>query len=368
MVKNYVNLAGDKRYELSNHLENVLAVISDRKIPQFNTDALPSSGLKVFNPEVLSYSDYYPFGQLVPNRHGSSNSYKFGFNGKEMDNELKGEGNSYDFGDRMLDPRIGRWFAPDKMEGKYPSMSTYNAFADNPMFFIDPDGNDIESWKWFRSIFGFSFGPFYSLSDHYNSDVKFDQTYQKTYKSSNIFRKIISRLENSSRTYKFSSTYHSSLSADNVSEGGHFDPNHKGTEKDPYTINFMIDYKMKTTTADDRSVLFEETFHAAQNDYALSTKTKISDLATEIEAKLVKNIEGNTSKNSDYNYEVMSFKGSKEIFTSLRTGKKLTDNQKGVLGREIIKLAKSVSDVYNDITDRYNVNTFNPETDLKFAE
>ena len=127
------------------HLGNVLAVISDKKIPQFNTDALPSSGLKVFSPEVLSYSDYYPFGMLVPNRHGSSDSYRFGFNGKEKDDELKGEGNSYDFGARMLDPRIGRWFAPDKEEDEFPWQSTYSFVSDSPLWRIDPDGNwDIE--------------------------------------------------------------------------------------------------------------------------------------------------------------------------------------------------------------------------------
>ena len=69
-------MAGDKYYELSNHLGNVLAVVSDKKIPQFNTDDVPSSGLKVFNPEVLSYSDYDPFGSLVPNRHSSGKKEK----------------------------------------------------------------------------------------------------------------------------------------------------------------------------------------------------------------------------------------------------------------------------------------------------
>ncbi len=64
--KNYVNLVGDKRFELSNHLGNVLAVISDKKI------ADNSQTVTKFNPDVLSFSDYYPFGMLVPNRHGSS--------------------------------------------------------------------------------------------------------------------------------------------------------------------------------------------------------------------------------------------------------------------------------------------------------
>jgi RHS repeat-associated protein len=79
---------------------------------------------------------------LVPNRHNSSDSYRYGFNGKELDNELKGEGNSYDFGARMLDPRVGRWFARDPLESKYPNWSTYNFSFNNPIHFKDPDGKD----------------------------------------------------------------------------------------------------------------------------------------------------------------------------------------------------------------------------------
>ena len=82
---------------------------------------------------------------LVPNRHASSNSYRYGFQGQEKDNEIKGEGNSYDFGARMLDPRIGRWFAPDKDEDSFPWQSTYVFVSDSPLVKIDPDGNwDIE--------------------------------------------------------------------------------------------------------------------------------------------------------------------------------------------------------------------------------
>ena len=140
VLKNYVNLAGDKRYELSNHLGNVLAVISDKKIPQFNTHDVPSSGLKVFNPEVLSYSDYYPFGMLVPNRYGSSDSYRYGFQGQEKDDELKGEGNSLNYTFRMHDPRVGRFFAPDPLEPKYPFFTPYQFNANSPIMSIELEG------------------------------------------------------------------------------------------------------------------------------------------------------------------------------------------------------------------------------------
>jgi RHS repeat-associated protein len=77
---------------------------------------------------------------LVPNRHGSSGSYRYGFNGKELDNELKGEGNSIDFGARMLDPRVGRWFANDPSAHLQPSSSPYSFANNNPVVLIDPDG------------------------------------------------------------------------------------------------------------------------------------------------------------------------------------------------------------------------------------
>ena len=73
---------------------------------------------------------------------GSGNvPYRYGFNGMEKDDELKGEGNSYDFGARMLDTRLGRWFSADKMFSFAPGWTPYRAFYDNPIFWTDKDGN-----------------------------------------------------------------------------------------------------------------------------------------------------------------------------------------------------------------------------------
>jgi RHS repeat-associated protein len=78
----------------------------------------------------------------------STFSYRFGFNGKEMDNSIKGQGNSLDFGARIYDSRLGRWLSTDPLQAKYPSLSPYNFGADNPIFNIDPDGEKI---AWFAS-------------------------------------------------------------------------------------------------------------------------------------------------------------------------------------------------------------------------
>src|SRR5690554_7477972 len=74
--------------------------------------------------------------------------YRYGFNGMEADNEVKGQGNSYNFGARMYDPRVGRWLSIDRASNDYPEFSDYNFVANSPIIFIDPDGEKIEFPKY----------------------------------------------------------------------------------------------------------------------------------------------------------------------------------------------------------------------------
>jgi RHS repeat-associated protein len=76
---------------------------------------------------------------LVPNRHANSSNYRYGFQGQEMDNEIKGEGNSINYTFRMHDPRVGRFFAPDPLFRQYPHNSPY-AFSENRVI----DGVELE--------------------------------------------------------------------------------------------------------------------------------------------------------------------------------------------------------------------------------
>lgn len=57
-----------------------------------------------------------------------------------MDNEIKGEGNSYAFTYRMHDPRVGRFFSVDPLIHKYPWYSSYSFAGNKVTYAIDIEG------------------------------------------------------------------------------------------------------------------------------------------------------------------------------------------------------------------------------------
>lgn len=80
---------------------------------------------------------------LLPGRHANTGDYRYGFQGQEMDNEIKGEGNSLNYTFRMHDPRVGRFFSVDPFEKSYPWNSMY-AFAENKVI----NGIDLEGLEY----------------------------------------------------------------------------------------------------------------------------------------------------------------------------------------------------------------------------
>ena len=96
---------------------------------------------KTFSMDLYK-KDYYSGGMVMPERSFSYENYGFGFNGKLKDDEVKGSGNSYDFSERIYDPRLSKWFSIDPNFKNYPNFSPYLAFESNPIVFVDPDGRD----------------------------------------------------------------------------------------------------------------------------------------------------------------------------------------------------------------------------------
>ncbi|MBI1266451.1 MAG: hypothetical protein GC193_03365 [Cryomorphaceae bacterium] len=123
---------GYKQYELSNHparagqvLGNVTATLSDAISTHFD-------GAVHYTSRITSLTDYYPFGAAMPGRSFSEGEYRYGFQGQETDDEIKGEGNSINYKYRMHDARIGRFFSIDPLAPDYPWNSPY-AFSENKL-------------------------------------------------------------------------------------------------------------------------------------------------------------------------------------------------------------------------------------------
>lgn len=140
--------SGQKSYELTNHLGNVLATVSDKKIAVDDRTVanvmVPDGTVDYYKPLTTSAQNYYAFGSVQPNANNlNASSYRSGFNGMEKDDEVKTNGNSVDFGDRMYDPRLGRWMARDKLEVFYPAIAPYTFVANSPIYYIDHNGMGV---------------------------------------------------------------------------------------------------------------------------------------------------------------------------------------------------------------------------------
>lgn len=139
----------DLNYELTDHLgrarpersRRVCAVVTGRLLDG-NGGGTPKQ------PELLSAQGYEAGGSLLPGRNYSSDSYRFGFNGMEKDDEMHGAtGTSYDFGARLYDTRVGRWLSIDPLAGQFPTVSPYLFAFNSPIYMIDEHGKSGRAYK-----------------------------------------------------------------------------------------------------------------------------------------------------------------------------------------------------------------------------
>lgn len=131
---------GNKLFELTNHLGNVLVTISDKRYGISKDD----STVAYFNPEVVSAQDYYPFGMLEPYRsytEANVGNYRYGFNGQEKTDEIAGVGNHTTAEFWEYDPRIGRRWNLDPKPTKV--VSEYSVLDNSPIRISDPLGDTI---------------------------------------------------------------------------------------------------------------------------------------------------------------------------------------------------------------------------------
>jgi len=77
-------------------------------------------------------------------KYSAETGYRYGFNGKENDNEVKGEGNQQDYGMRIYDPRLGRFLSVDPLTKFYPMLTAFQFASNSPIQAVDVDGAEGE--------------------------------------------------------------------------------------------------------------------------------------------------------------------------------------------------------------------------------
>lgn len=127
---------GQKVYESNNQVQSVAVTYSDKK-------RATHSGSALQQPEVVieSWQDLYAFGGETHGRSMASNTYRYGYQGSEKDDEHAGDGNSYTTFFRQLDPRVGRWMSIDPKATARES--PYASMGNNPIINTDVLGDTI---------------------------------------------------------------------------------------------------------------------------------------------------------------------------------------------------------------------------------
>ncbi len=87
-----------------------------------------------FHPEFVNGNE------PLANIKSENVKYRFGFNGFEKDDEVKGSGNSVDYGMRIYDTRLGRFMSVDPKAKLYPMLAPYQFASNTPIQAIDLDG------------------------------------------------------------------------------------------------------------------------------------------------------------------------------------------------------------------------------------
>jgi RHS repeat-associated protein len=78
-----------------------------------------------------------PFGETMLEQMDGSYNNPYKFNAKELDEDT----GLYYYGARYYNPRLSIWYGVDPLAEKYPSWSPYAYCGNNPINYIDPDGN-----------------------------------------------------------------------------------------------------------------------------------------------------------------------------------------------------------------------------------
>ena len=132
---------GNKSFILSDHRENAMVTVSDKKLQHTSDTTL----VDYYNPDVKTATDFgsSSYGSEMPGRtYNIGAPFAYGFNGKRKDDAINGNGVDYDYGMRIYDARIGRFLSVDPLFKGYPWNSPYSYAEGDVIRSVDLDGGE----------------------------------------------------------------------------------------------------------------------------------------------------------------------------------------------------------------------------------
>ncbi|RYZ32952.1 MAG: hypothetical protein EOP49_36685, partial [Sphingobacteriales bacterium] len=91
----------------------------------FSNSQNKAGSVRIDNFVLNGFVQQIPNSGNAPITSADGKGYRYGFNGKEYDNEVYGEANEQDYGMRIYDPRIGKFLSVDPLSEKFPWNSVY---------------------------------------------------------------------------------------------------------------------------------------------------------------------------------------------------------------------------------------------------
>lgn len=109
----------------------------------YHPDHLGSSSyITNLDGEVVQHIEYVPFGEVFVEERNNIWNTPYLFNAKEFDEET----GMYYYGARYYEPKVSLWISVDKLSEEDLKVSSYCYTDNNPIKYLDPDGNKKHNW------------------------------------------------------------------------------------------------------------------------------------------------------------------------------------------------------------------------------
>lgn len=220
---------------------------------------------------------------------GINRKYRYGFQGQEKDDEVKDAGNSYDFGARFYDSRLGRWLSLDAYFSSYPQESPYNFAINSPILMVDPNGNWVEP-KFITK----------EAENQYKtvlSTIKSSSILSKNYNLINGWSNMKETEKRQSKKATYGTTFHVVVREMTTQEkknapgaAGFMQPKgFQGVDYKGERVHNMVNADIAIgSNGFNFSTIAEEMFHAGQHRYYTGIQSQRNSLSMEVEAKYAK--------------------------------------------------------------------------------